>query len=1118
MAKIIYWKSQLDQNQKIVYKTTETTIRGLLKELDLENVPLNFKINGVVPEHINLSWTIKETDTIEITRPVLGNSSESKNTLATIISIAAVIAATVLSAGGFLYIAAGVGIVGQVAAGALRYRAAKLAIRQGSLSKSEADVETNNFSLTAANNESRPLQPVALPMGSIRMAPDFINQPYQSFFGGVLSGAQARQVFKYYRESPFVPSTWSVTIPAGYITSSPYNWPAYPLKLHPAYVLSDLADLVTAGIQKDFAPQLFPGVPSSPSLPVIVYHGDPADPDFGKISNWALFTIQGTLSATQPQAITDYRAWFDNSVPFPSWSVSETGNIAFRNDFRWQISNRKIVDYINASPGTPLRDSVYSAIRSYMTGELNLGGTSYPITFFGGMRFETTVVNEVYDYSPSLAATHLFNFGMGDLVVSDRRVEKTLVSEIVNAEFVEIDKTDWSMDSTFKSAYSRDVTTLEGATLNNNDDFEGPEFYISGNDFNTYNFIYRNTPKGTGLVQIDFQGQVYRLSNTGLQENSVTFEIQYRPVDATTWDYSQYVHFFSSSTLVVRKTAQIILTGFLEDEFEFRFRKVEKDTTNNNGEYVAQFDVVAFKCFKEEINDNYMAQTIEGLFLVANTQTSGSSNKYTAQVDTKCWVYDSLLDEWNWETTRNPAWWFLYFARGGFRNPEADGTFVFPWSPTYGWVNGPGHPDSVEIMFGAGMQDSQIDIETIKDWAEFCDDQNLFIDIVFKDDLSEFEILEKIASIGRASVSYYKGLLGVVYEDQDQIPVGLYGMGNILSGSFTAEYFVANVPGRVKGTFVDRNNEWETKEVLADVPFAASDNFSEISASLDGITNETQAQREVNILAARQYFQKRIYSWKVDKEGLVAKRGDLVYLSHDSTQFGFSGRVIRFLHNGLGVINGVETTNKFEDNDITHVTIRKPNGDLTIYLCHVENNNVIFDEPYLVSDASFYLDAETENAISDFANSYPEDFIFIAAPMATPGKIVRISQIQPDEDFNFQITAVDEDPAMWSYEFGPLASSESFDDSYVVTRVFNVGYKKLSPGVVKVYWEIEGGDYVRIINQATGLPLSANTLTSFSGGEVTIALSPGLKYNLTIQPFVIGSPYKSLSQNLIVWS
>jgi len=1123
MAKIVYWESPIDPTKR-KYSESTKDIGGILEELGIEKKTLSVSINGEFPDDISFDLQPEKNDIVEIRSIVNGNNdAEGKNLAANIITIAALVAATILTAGAASpYLIAGITLVGGVASGALRYRAARIQARSGAADKAEVDIAANNFSLTSAQNEFRPLQTLPVPMGSMRAAPDFQARPYPGYWGGDFD-TNGYPVLGSQILNPDNPNDWTATMPVGYFATSPYNWPAYELKIDPRYTLADITSM-SAAVRRNFAPQFFVGPISSPSKPVLLYHSDPSDPYYGRISPLAIFALQGTQAANSTTAQNNFLLWHDYPLyqavygAPPLWFTSPTsGNIVTNNNFRWQLSNT----YIRPVPSSPTVNQVANAISLYIFGELNKGISGGVPTSLGFTTFEETILLRDYVSSPNQSVTHIFNHGLGDLVITNKRVEKTLIEDIPQAEISIINQTTWKVPTTFKSQYEVIPRILEGATLNNNLDFPGPANFVAPNDLNNYNFIHRVTPLGTQWVEVDFEGNCYEATSSGLGENRVTFELQYKLVSSPVWTFIALIYFINDNVQVQRFTYLVPsnFSDFPSSEIDFRIRKVEPDALNNNGTKVAQFSITSFKCFLDDTNTDMVGQNVEGLFLVANTQTSGSSNKFTAQIDAKCWVYDASASTWSWIVSRNPAWWFLYFARGGFKNSSADGSAVFPESPTYGWVNGPGYAGSTEIMFGAGLPDIEIDIDGISEWALFCEDRDLYYDAVVKDDSTTSEILEKIANVGRGSTTYYKGKLGVVYEDPEKIPSGLYGMGNILDGSFSVDYSVINVPSKVIGTYSDRDKDWEARTVEGLVPFADTDDLNFISLVLDGVTEEQQAQREVNILAARQYFQKRLYSWKVDHEGLIAQRGDLVYLSHDSTQYGFSGRIVEFLFNASQEITGLKTTSEFKDTAITHVTIRYPDGGMATYACTILGCDIAFSGSYPLAKAPQYPSgrANFDNTTSDFDGSYPDDFIFLAGPRETPGKLVRISEIKADQNFNFTISAVDEDPAMWSYEFGPPINPESFNDSEIVCRVFNVGYRRIEPGLVSIYWEVEGADFIKIINQDTGLPIEAQGAYSFSGSEVIVELTASSKYTLRLEPFVIGTPYAQINKVLVVW-
>src|SRR5690606_11887019 len=167
--------------------------------------------------------------------------------------------------------------------------------------------------------------------------------------------------------------------------------------------------------------------------------------------------------------------------------------------------------------------------------------------------------------------------------------------------------------------------------------------------------------------------------------------------------------------------------------------------------------------------------------MTATAGSSGTTNKLSAEVEASCWSYNFSTETWEWKHTRNPAFWFLYFAHGLFLNTKDDYPAEYPYldNALYrGFQNYPGLEDNIEHILGAGLTDEEIDLDKILEWAEFCEDQELYLDIVFREDTSCADVLERIANCGRGSSTYINGKLSVVYEAPNQVPTCMFGMGN----------------------------------------------------------------------------------------------------------------------------------------------------------------------------------------------------------------------------------------------------------------------------------------------------------------------------------------------------
>lgn len=1152
MARIVYFISPLDES-KTVEITSKGTLRYALRELGIENDPLCVSINGMTPEELNIDSTIlDDTDVVEVRRLVNGGGdSNTKSTLATIIQIAGLIASVY-----FPPFAAVILIGTSIAAGALNKWALDLKNKGVGTSDEEIDVAANAYSLSTSTNEARPLRPVPVVMGSHRFAPDvqtdaFVSQygigyvintsdPYYALFTPGINASNGPEA---------TDNSWAV-MDAGEISA---GVPLYRLKVAPYRFTNKLTaltptendDIIQAVLDSLENPQfvsytysMVSPYPITKSYPIVVYHDDPADPYYGR------FNILQSIVRNSQIAGHDwsYLAGLFNG------SFAGFGSIgAFTPYF---FTGAGPIQLVRAFPGlnfyfpnnyTPSLDAGTNVINLTNWGNMirAMNGGSYTSTpkttcFSAPIWLRDSNLTGVGEGIPYSA--QLFNFGLGDVTISDEQVGSlditpgsadTAQSSVINKTAPDTSR--WSIPSVTTSwgnvGFPIDVFNNEEKSLINSETVDIG--IIDPGDMNPYNFVYFSGQRRMDTLSFAFSGLVYSTSGSGIGSNTTRIQLQWKWSSDAVW--TDYVYPIITVTNADTKPVYIsyrvdsTITGSAnyEDDFlEMRVRKVTLDSVDNDGNKICNLkikDIYFFKSVSGAINNDWnkanAPMNINGLMITALISDNAKTNKYSALVESKCWVYDFDTSTWVWEHTRNPAWWFLFFARGGFFNYESVGAYPPPYSPTYGWQNYPGHPNNTELMFGGGYTDDQIDVEKIQEWGFFCEENDLVIDLVAKDDGNVADVLERIANVGRASVSYYTGKLSVVIEDPEQVPVCLFGMANIKAGSFNVEYAVGDQIASVVAKYTNRDT-WDSAEVQAAVPFADADNIRKLEMTFVGITDPDLAQREVNILAARQFYQRRIYRWKTDVQGYLARRGDLVYLSHDSTQYGYSGAVMDFVIEA-GVVIGIKVS-AFVDQTVTWVTIRSPANVLETYACHWENDMIVFDDPYAIEDASYYFNVNEENLLSDFNKSIPEDYSFIADIKSTTGKRVRISEISGSDTGEFSITAIDEDPAMWSYEFGPPIDSESFDDSIQVCEILDFKWVDNGSGQLRLMWNMTG-EFAQVINLNTGLPLEANGQYSFSEGDVIFDLVSGVQYQLEIRPFVIGEAHRTKNQKVNVW-
>jgi hypothetical protein len=155
------------------------------------------------------------------------------------------------------------------------------------------------------------------------------------------------------------------------------------------------------------------------------------------------------------------------------------------------------------------------------------------------------------------------------------------------------------------------------------------------------------------------------------------------------------------------------------------------------------------------------------------------------------------------------------------------------------------------------------------------------------------------------------------------------------------------------------------------------------------------AGKFANYLAAQQVYRKRMISWESDFEGFTCQRGDVVLLSHDLTQWGYSGRLVDVAGAVLTLERTVPRSGAAE-----YLMIAFPDGTLSTYT---------------VTAGSGEQDVITLTAPLTLQAGYGAvDHRWFFSPLPTPGKKIKIVSVRPVSQSRVAIVATDEDPSFYS--------------------------------------------------------------------------------------------------------
>jgi hypothetical protein len=189
---------------------------------------------------------------------------------------------------------------------------------------------------------------------------------------------------------------------------------------------------------------------------------------------------------------------------------------------------------------------------------------------------------------------------------------------------------------------------------------------------------------------------------------------------------------------------------------------------------------------------------------------------------------------------------------------------------------------------------------------------------------SGWDALLTVFQAGRAMpVKAGSKIIAVVDKPRD--PVALFGQGNIKEGSFGLTYMSAeDKPNSLSVQHLDKDFDYERRTVIIDHPsthggsgvcsidiysdeltclaaggtWTADDNTptefaTRRSESLDarGVVRRSQATRDATYRLNRYHLQRRAASFEVGPDAIHLLPGDRILVSHDTPQYGFSGRI-----------------------------------------------------------------------------------------------------------------------------------------------------------------------------------------------------------------------------------
>ena len=480
----------------------------------------------------------------------------------------------------------------------------------------------------------------------------------------------------------------------------------------------------------------------------------------------------------------------------------------------------------------------------------------------------------------------IYNFGLGDLDVSDLRIGPTPLTDFADVS------TQWSDAAGKITLVAGNVDTTAGAALTDT------------------NWVSRTTGAGSTRAQVDFGGRIFKVNDRGKHlSHTVAVEVRFSKSGTAAVTRSYNLTHGDSGTY--RRTVKIALPEAGEWDIEVR-----RTTAPDVSERV--YDEVTFSALRSYQPDdgNYRGQTRLAIRVRASGQLNGRLDRLSGLVKQKLPIVPvpgTAVWGAGKVATRNPAALFVALCRG----------FSIGGRP----------------VAGVGLEDSRIDLAGLAAWYDWCHTREYKCDLVIQGPMTRDAALRLIARRGRATLSWKTGKLGVVYEDSAVEESTMITPANIIAGSFSVNWNSASPSDEIVVRYIDPGMDWEWNSVRRNRPGLSGTPQSTTTITAKGVTDREQAAVIANLQAARQEYHPRRLAWEMSRPGRDINVGDVVWITHSLIDSGIAGR-LKSASNDQAVLDRAPA-------DVTggHILLRLPDGELVTSEMTVAGDTVTLAAP-----------------------------------------------------------------------------------------------------------------------------------------------------------------------------
>lgn len=505
--------------------------------------------------------------------------------------------------------------------------------------------------------------------------------------------------------------------------------------------------------------------------------------------------------------------------------------------------------------------------------------------------------------------------------------------------------------------------------------------------------VRTDTAQGTGteglIVKIEFSTGLYYSDDKGKLKNAwVELKIEYR-LKGGEWQTLTETRITDNKSSAIRKEFRI--DNLTPGEYEVRCQVTGRshDVNNTRASVRCYWSALTSIVYDDFIYPNI---ALIGIRALATDQISGSPTIKFIKERKNVWVYNPEAEQYEQRPANNPAWacYDLLHQASRLKNINTN-----------------------EYEFDVrGVPAHSLIYEQFNEWANFCEDKKYYVNIEITTIGEMLNIInENVATIGHGTVVRFGTRYGCVWYCKKQ-PVQMFGMGNIVAGSFKEDFLETSSRANcVEITYTDADHEYN-REVITiygdNYDSDATENATQVT--FNGITSYDQAFREGKYQLYSNKYQLRTVSFECNVDAIACTIGDVVLVAHDVPQWSYSGRVY--------------------DVDVDTGTFRLPvelssmNGDIRL-MYRTVNDNLYTINVSVVENSDGWC--TVQGNITNKVDAPQKGDIFDIGLVSTGSKPFIVTNITRAQDFTRNITGVEYIESIYdeNYDIPPINYSET---------------------------------------------------------------------------------------------